>query len=193
MVNYQEGKIYKIVSYQTDKIYIGSTCKTLLCQRFAGHKNNYKKWLKNNPKCHKITSFELLQYNDAQIILLENFPCENKNELHAREYQLIQDNLNIVVNHHKNQYINKKLYNQLPSVKEYNKQYYKQYSKTDKYKQFVKKYNHVDIICEICCTKGRRHDFARHSKTKYHQKYLQLNNSIQQTTTEYNKLIALIK
>jgi len=179
MVNYQEGKIYKIVSYQTDKIYIGSTCKTLLCQRFAQHKNYYKQWLKNNPKYHKITSFELLQYNDAQIILLENFPCNNKNELHAREYQLIQDNL-IIVNHHKNQYINRKLYDQ-------------QYSKTDKRKQFVKKYNQLDIICEICCTKGRRHYFSRHSKTKHHQKYLQLNNSIQQTTTEYNKLIALIK
>ena len=37
MPNYQNGKIYKIHSYQTDDIYIGSTTNTL-SRRFSEHK-----------------------------------------------------------------------------------------------------------------------------------------------------------
>ena len=45
---YNNGKIYKLVSNHTDKIYIGSTCKERLCQRLAKHKSNYKQWIKDN-------------------------------------------------------------------------------------------------------------------------------------------------
>ena len=38
MVNYSLGKIYKIVSDLTDKIYIGSTCLEKLCMRLSKHK-----------------------------------------------------------------------------------------------------------------------------------------------------------
>ena len=35
---YSRGKIYKIVSDCTDKIYIGSTCEKYLSNRLAGHR-----------------------------------------------------------------------------------------------------------------------------------------------------------
>ena len=38
-----EGKIYKIISINTDKIYIGSTTKSLY-ERLQGHKRNYKRY-----------------------------------------------------------------------------------------------------------------------------------------------------
>ena len=44
---YQQGKIYKLISSETDKIYIGSTCKKYLSQRLQDHKTDYKKWKKN--------------------------------------------------------------------------------------------------------------------------------------------------
>ena len=46
MINYKYGKIYKITSEHTNKIYVGSTCKKLLSQRLTFHRKNYKKWKK---------------------------------------------------------------------------------------------------------------------------------------------------
>ena len=88
MVNYQNSKIYKIVSSQTDKVYIGSTTKTYLSQRMAEHRANYKKY--SNEKFYYLTSFEIVKYDDAEIILIEAFSCETKDELHARERYWIE-------------------------------------------------------------------------------------------------------
>ena len=48
MVNYQLGKIYKIVA--GDLMYIGSTCEPTLSRRLTNHVCDYKSW-KNNKKC----------------------------------------------------------------------------------------------------------------------------------------------
>jgi hypothetical protein len=96
MPNYQNGKIYKLVSFQTDKIYIGSTCQNL-SMRKAEHKKKYKLFLTG--KYHNISSFELIKLGDVDIILLENCPCENKEQLHKRERYFIET-LNNCVNKH---------------------------------------------------------------------------------------------
>src|SRR5690606_33713537 len=83
-VNYQLGKIYKIISNSTDKIYIGSTVEKYLTTRLAGHIRDYN-------KCHFVTSFELLKYNDYQIVLIEKYPCNDKDELRAREQYWINN------------------------------------------------------------------------------------------------------
>ena len=59
MVNYENGKIYKIESYLGDKIYIGSTSKQYLSQRMDTHRSNYKKWKKG--KASSITSFQIFE------------------------------------------------------------------------------------------------------------------------------------
>jgi hypothetical protein len=82
MPNYQNGKIYKLMSFQTDKVYIGSTTQAL-CERKAGHLRDYKRYLAGNG--NYITSFEIIKFGDADIVLLEDFPCEKKEQLHARE------------------------------------------------------------------------------------------------------------
>jgi len=81
--DYSQGKIYKLVSNQTDKIYIGSTCQRLLSKRLGSHRSHYKMWLAGN-YCNT-RSFEILKFNDSQIVLIENFPCQDKYELEARE------------------------------------------------------------------------------------------------------------
>jgi hypothetical protein len=93
MVNYQNGKIYKLVSFQTDKIYIGSTCEKLTVRK-AKHKANYKSFLQG--KGHVVTAFEILKYDDVDIILLENCPCENKEQLHKKERFYIENTNNCV-------------------------------------------------------------------------------------------------
>ena len=94
-MDYQNGKIYSIRSYDTDKYYIGSTCQTLT-KRLSKHKSNYRDW-QNNGKGY-MTSFEILKYDDYYIELIEDFPCENKNQLHKREGELIRENKNDCVN-----------------------------------------------------------------------------------------------
>jgi hypothetical protein len=84
---YHEGKIYKITSSQTDKIYIGSTTKTLY-QRLRGHKLQYKHYL-NGGKKYGMTSFELIKLDDYKIELVENVKCENKKELLDKEKEYI--------------------------------------------------------------------------------------------------------
>ena len=95
MPNYANGKIYTIRSHQTDKIYIGSTTQTL-SRRLAKHKSKYKCW-KNGAK-DKTSSFEILQYDDYYIELLEEFPCHNKMELNKQEGFHIRENKDICVN-----------------------------------------------------------------------------------------------
>jgi hypothetical protein len=77
---YHYSKIYKLISNHTDKIYIGSTTQKYLSARKAQHRNDYKRF-KNN-KCHYITSFELFEIGEIDIILIENLKCENKEELY---------------------------------------------------------------------------------------------------------------
>jgi len=77
MVNYLQSKIYRIVCNQSGKIYIGSTT-TSLSSRLSQHKKLLKS-LKSG------TSKEVLENNDFSIVLLEDYPCERKEQLLQRE------------------------------------------------------------------------------------------------------------
>ncbi len=92
-MDYKNGKIYKIESCSGDKIYIGSTTKKYLCQRFYEHKSSYKRW--KDGKCTKTMAFELFDeygLDQCKIILLELCPCESKDMLTAREAFYIKNN-----------------------------------------------------------------------------------------------------
>jgi hypothetical protein len=105
---YANAKIYAIKSYQTDKYYIGSTIHSLT-KRLSSHKMHKKNYDLNNLK--KLASFDILQYDDYYIELLENYSCNNRNELEAREKELILLHRNNVVNKYKiNDAIDIKMY-----------------------------------------------------------------------------------
>ena len=96
-MEFQNGKIYTIRSFQTEKYYIGSTNHKTLSQRLSKHKSNYKIWLRNNDMDYT-TSFEILKYDDYYIELLELYPCNLKAELHKREGELIRLHKDSLVN-----------------------------------------------------------------------------------------------
>ena len=81
---YQRGKIYKIISNQTNDVYYGSTVEPYLTNRLSRHKSNFKGWLNGNDKY--VTSFEIIKFDDAKIILVENCQCNTKDELRATLY-----------------------------------------------------------------------------------------------------------
>ena len=90
MVNYANGKIYKIESILGDKIYIGSSTKEQLSMRMSSHRSDYKKW--KNGKAKMTTSFQLFDeygLENCSIVLIEDCPCETKDQLSAREAHYI--------------------------------------------------------------------------------------------------------
>ncbi len=84
MPNYRNGKIYKLVSPK-GLIYIGSTTQPL-CERKAGHKANYVRHMTKSPKKGESSVELYLESPDMiDIVLIENYPCDSKEELHKRE------------------------------------------------------------------------------------------------------------
>lgn len=87
LVDYKNGKIYKIINDENEDVYYGSTIQTLK-ERFESHKNDYKVYL--NGKYDYVTSFEIVKYSSCKIILVENFPCKSRYELEVRERYYIE-------------------------------------------------------------------------------------------------------
>ena len=81
MPDYSNAKIYKITNTVNDKIYIGSTTKTLV-QRMCVHRCHAKikksRWYKAMIR-HGVENFT--------IKLIIDYPCENKEELYTKEFK----------------------------------------------------------------------------------------------------------
>ena len=168
MPDYQLGKIYRITSSQTENVYIGSTAQTLLCRRMGEHVSDYKRFINGKLKSNK-GSFEIIKHGDAIITLIETFPCNSKDELHAREQHFIDLNTELIVN-------KQKAYTGIESGLK-GSEYYKAYHLDNKLEIYAKK--NARKNCK--CGKDYNHsNYARHSKSKYHQAFL----NAQPPTTE---------
>jgi hypothetical protein len=82
-VNYSNGKIYKIICNKTGLVYIGSTCRTLE-ERLKEHINDSKRYL-NKERNIFISSIFVTFNNDFNIELIENYSCDNRQQLENRE------------------------------------------------------------------------------------------------------------
>ena len=154
--NYQNGKIYRITSLGTSDIYIGSTVSKLN-KRLSDHIYYYNKYLNGNKRCY-ITSYEILKHGDYKIELIENYPCDNKEELHKKEQYYLYFYKDICVN-------KQKAYTGLTKI-EYDKQKYRD--------------NKEKIL-------GRHKEYYEDNKDKlseYKKEYYRLNKD---KISEYNK------
>ena len=93
------GKIYKVWTPSSNKVYIGSTCHPL-AERFKDHVRNYYRWkkaMKRGDKKYKgIISYKILDMGPAQITLVENYKCNTLQELRRREGNVIRATPNTV-------------------------------------------------------------------------------------------------
>ncbi len=80
MVNYQNSRVYKLVSDIDNKVYIGATT-TRLCRRRAQHRSMAK--IKPNRPVYK--HFNEIGWDHVFIVLIEKYPCADKEELHKKE------------------------------------------------------------------------------------------------------------
>ena len=90
-MSYQRGKIYKIVCNTTGLTYYGSTTEPTLARRLSTHKRVYNTWKKGLRK-NMTTSWNILENNNYEIVLVELYPCNSKDELHKRERFYIENN-----------------------------------------------------------------------------------------------------
>jgi len=81
MPDYQKGKIYRMVNDELGLTYYGSTTQKLSARK-ASHKMQKS----------QATSNQLFQKGNVEIILVENFPCDTKEELLMRERYYIENN-----------------------------------------------------------------------------------------------------
>ena len=85
MNRYANGKIYMIESASAGLVYYGSSCDQL-SKRLSKHIYTFKHSEKKNK------ASEIFIYPDYKIVLVENFPCNTKEELLAREAYYIRNN-----------------------------------------------------------------------------------------------------
>ena len=160
MSKYQNAKVYKIVSKNTDKCYVGSTCQELK-ERLREHITNFK-------IDSATTSKHILKFGDYEIILIENYCCENKKELRNKERFYIEslNSVNKVIpGRTKKQYYQ----HNAAALKEYQKQY------IEDNRANLNKYKNTKNTC-MCGGKFTNSHRAAHKKTTKHIKYLESMN-----------------
>jgi len=142
MVNYANGKIYKICSINgEDECYIGSTTQGL-STRMSKHRHEY---LTKHAGPNSKILFDKYGIKNCKIVLIKKLPCTCKEELDAEEAYHIKNN----------NCVNK----QIPGRTK--KEYYEDNKETIDEKRKIK------VKC-ICGTTVRKSDLAKHKKTKHH-------------------------
>jgi hypothetical protein len=76
MVNYQLGKVYKIIDLDFLVCYIGSPSEPTLAQRLAKHVANNKAYTKGTGGY--CTSYSIIEKDDYDILLIENIHAITK-------------------------------------------------------------------------------------------------------------------
>lgn len=176
MINYGNGKIYKIWSQSCDKYYIGSTTKNYLSQRLAKHVADYKRWKAG--KDDFITSFTIIELNDYKIELIELFSCGSRDELQAREGHFIRLFKNDIVNKcimgrtkkEWNEDNKDKIKDQHKEYRDENKEKIKDQRKEyrNDNKDKMKEYNKLVYICKCDNKEHKLCHKSHHEKTKKH-------------------------
>ena len=161
--SFQKGKIYIIRNRINDLVYIGSTCQSL-AQRMVQHRRDM-----NVKRCQDWKLYQLmkeLHNENFYIELLENYPCNTKDELNKREGEFIRK--------YQSQ-LNKRIEGRTPKEyreehKEEATQYHKEYQQNNKEKllEYQKEY------------REKNKDKAR----EYNKDYQQKNK---ERLTEYSK------
>ena len=177
MVNYQQAKIYKLVNDTNNDVYYGSTCRRLT-QRLSDHKRDIERG-------SSITSRKIFEGGNVSIMLVEAYPCNNKDELNARERFYIDNhhcvNKNIPGRTHQeyreanreqikqyNQQYHKIKKDHCKKYREANKEQLKQYHKQwyEANKESIRVVCSVLIVCDICGASASKSNFLRHQKTR---------------------------
>ena len=163
MPDYKNSKIYKILNSMDDEVYVGSTTASL-SRRMGKHRSDfhnteYKQTYKIYKHMHKIG------VDNFYIELIETYPCDSKEELGAREGQLIRQvgTLNKIISGR----TEKEYYqDNIEKEREKGRNNYK------KHKTHILEYIKQRCTCE-CGTDVNIHHIARHRETVKHKQLME--------------------
>lgn len=157
---FQFGKIYKIVNNVNDDFYVGSTVTTLAL-RMSRHRASAK--TQTHLKMFK--AFGEIGVNNFSIELIEDFSCDTKQELRAREDHFIRllkpnyNSVNAVFNKEKRkEYMTDYLPKYIEKNREEISEYKKKWKEDNKY-----------VYCEVCDLQICKDGKARHERRSIHQ------------------------
>ena len=190
--NYSRAKIYKIISNQTDDIYIGST--TNFKQRKSGHKGKCNNL--NSPK-YNCNVYKFIRENGGwenwDMVLVEYYSCETKLELEKKEREIIEKlkptlNKNIPTRTDK-EYREDSKEKKAKQSKKYREENKEKISKRKKIwceenkekikiyreerKEEIREKKKEKMTCE-CGAIIRKNDIGKHLKTIKHKNYINL-------------------
>mgnify|MGYP003639847321 FL=1 len=176
MNKYRNGKIYKLIDLDSDKVYIGSTTQTLH-DRLNKHKNPSNNCMSNT-------------FKDPYIQLIKSYPCNSKRALDKEEqkyidmYDCVNKQKSFQTKEEKKEQINKYQKQYYIEHDEELKKYQKQYhtDRKDVIYEKIKKYQIVNKdkikqrqnqVCSCECGKTyTRTNKIQHMKSKKHINYL---------------------
>ena len=193
MVNYQKGKIYQIINSKTPDIYVGSTARNTLAERMSEHRNIAKNKLYNERIVY--ISMRAIGIEHFNIILLEDYPSENKDQLRMKEQEWIQK-LNPILNDRrafrseeekmKYQLDYNKIYFNTPEIKVHRQTYQKAYDKIYREKNIdrIRKIKSEPILCKVCSVTTTRNHIKRHESSQLHQ-----NNLLKQSSKDEVEIV----
>jgi hypothetical protein len=183
--DWSNGKIYRIISNNPEisVVYFGSTVQSL-CRRMAGHRGHFKKWLsgKEGKSSMIFDHFKLHGIEQFHIELVEDFPCDNEQQLLTRENVYIRgfDCCNkhsaVRTSEEGKEYQKQYAQDNKEKISIYQKQYYqdnaesiniksKQYWQDNKDEISIKRKE--TITCSCGCITNKKH-LNRHLKSKKH-------------------------
>ena len=146
---YQNSKIYKITDHGYTECYIGSTFDAL-SNRFAKHRQGYNGYKNGKKKyCTAYSLFEKYGIDGLKIELMEEFPCQNREQLRKQEGFHIQNNT----------CVNKLVAGR--SLQESSKAYYEKNKETTIEKMHRYSQNHKEKIAE-----QKKQYYAEHKEEK---------------------------
>ena len=170
-MDYKNGKIYRLV--YNGKQYVGATTQPL-------HKRKYQhklKWQNGERKYTSYILFEEAQGEDVEVVLIEEYPCENKEQLFKRERYWIENIEGGCINkktpittsqEHKEK--NRKRNTKYREANRQNiRQRQKKWEQENKTKIKTKRSEKITCECGVEITRGC---MSKHKKRKIHQDFL---------------------
>ena len=188
---YQNSKIYKILNTVTDDVYIGSTTQPL-SKRMVDHRASCKSDKVFHLQLHK--KMHEIGVENFYIELLEEYPCENVEQLRKREGERIREfsTLNrYVAGRSEQEYREQNKEKRAQTNKEWREKNHEQllvkkkvyYDKTrddrvatskryyEEHKDEIKEKSKVKVLC-VCGVECRKSDIRRHERSKRHIEFM---------------------
>mgnify|MGYP000153071760 FL=1 len=168
MVNYSNGKIYKIIDFSNDNFYVGSTTQERLCSRLAEHVGDLKCYMRGT-KYKYCASMEIIINENYKIFLLETYPCNSKDELNMKEQEHMDKLRCDKMVNKRNAYVSKEdLLIKIAKFRKDNPDFVRNRDKGYYHKHKDKKNarKREKVECPNCKKMTNRSSIARHMKTQ---------------------------